>query len=264
MNKNQAAREDIVDAVKGWPIWSYMSVLEMRQRYRRSAIGPWWITVSMAVFIAAMSVIYSRLFHQDMATYVPFFTVGILFWTFISACVNDAVDAFKHSAGYIKQMKLPYFFYLFKHVYRQILFLLHNFVVYILVALYFQLPIFHWSLLLFIPGFLLFLINLTWATLLVGLLGIRFRDIVQVVASCVQITFFVSPITWMPKLVGENSLIVKLNPVSYLLDVVRSPLLGHAPAMTSWLALSGLALVGSLFTFWIFARYRSRIPFWVD
>lgn len=264
MNKNQAAKKDVLDAVKKWPIWTYMAMLEMRQRYRRSAIGPWWITISMAVFIGAMSIIYGRLFHQDMATYVPFFTVGFLFWTLMASCVSDAVEAFKQSSGYIKQMKLPYCFYLFKHVYRQCLFLMHNMVVYVIVVLYFHLPIWHWSLLLFIPGFFLVLVNLIWVTLLIGLLGIRFRDIVQVVSSCVQIAFFISPVTWMPKLVGENSLIVKLNPVSYLLEVVRQPLLGHAPAMTTWLAVIVLAMIGSTLTFFVFARYRARIPFWVD
>lgn len=266
ITKKQAlfAWQDLKDALKMWPVWRYMSMLELHQRYRRSVLGPWWISISMAVFIGAMGVVYSRLFHQNMATYVPFFTTGFLFWNFIASGINEASDIFKNSSGYIRQIKLPYLFYLFKNCYRQTLFLMHNFIVYIAVVVIYRVSVFHESLLLFIPGFLLLQLNLLWISLLIGIVGTRFRDIVPLVASIVQIAFFISPITWMPKLVGENSLIIKLNPVMYLLDVVRSPLLGEPVKTLSWIVVVGMAFFGSAVTFFMFAKYRERIAFWVE
>ena len=41
--------------------------------------------------------------------------------------------------------------------------------------------------------------------------------------------FFYFPGYLAIKMIGDQSLIIKLNPVSYLLDLIRTPLLGDAP-----------------------------------
>jgi ABC-type polysaccharide/polyol phosphate export permease len=257
------AVKDLKRALCQRRVWLHLGWVEVKQRYRRSVLGPWWISMSMLIFILMMGVVFSRLFRERLDVYMPFFTAGFLFWTFISTSILEATEIFKINAGFIKQINLPYSLYVFKHVVRQTIFLLHNFVVYVLVCLYFGFNP-GLNLMWIIPGFFLFLINVYWICFLTAIVCTRYRDMVPIVTSCVQIAFFITPISWMPKLLDQNPLVLKINPLVYLLDIVRSPLLGTFPSITSWGVCGAMALVGSFVYFLIFSRARARIPFWVD
>jgi lipopolysaccharide transport system permease protein len=244
-------------------VWMHLGWVEVKQRYRRSVIGPWWISLSMLIFIFMMGIVFSRLFHQELDAYIPFFTAGFLFWTFISTSVSEAAEIFRANVGFIKQMKLPYNLYLFKHLVRQLICLMHNAVVYVLVCLFFQFNP-GWNLFWVIPGLFLLTVNMYWICSLISVVCTRFRDVVPMISSCVQIAFFVTPISWTPRLLDQNSAILKWNPLVYLLEVVRAPCLGSVPSLTSYTVVSALALGGCALSFFVFARLRTRIAFWVD
>lgn len=257
------ALEDFRKSVSQYRIWLSLGLLEVKQRYRRSVLGPWWVSISMLIFVAAMGKIFSRIFAQNLAEYVPFFTAGFLLWSFISNSINESTDLFKSSSGFIKQIKLPYNIYVLKFLTRNIIFLAHNFVVYFLVLWFFKLNP-GWNILLAVPGLVLLVLNMYWICMLVALISTRYRDMVPIINSCLQILFFVTPISWMPKLLGENSIVVKLNPIVYFLDIIRQPLLGLPTAPISWIVNISLALIGSWLTLTVFSSARARLPFWVD
>jgi len=257
------ALQDLKKTLLHYPLWRHLGYLEVKQRYRRSVLGPWWITLSLAIFVLMMGIVFSRLFHQQISEYLPFFTAGFLFWTFISSSVTESTELFRLNVGFIKQINLPYNIYIFKFLTKQIIFLLHNFIVYVVVCFCFKLNP-GWNFFLIIPGFSLLLLNVYWISLFTGIICARFRDFVSIINTCVQIAFFVTPISWMPKLLEQNPGVLKFNPLAYLLDIVRSPLLGGEPSFASWYVSSGLALVGCCATLILFARTRARIAFWVD
>lgn len=257
------AFKDLKKTVTQHRVWLHLGWVEVKQRYRRSILGPWWISLSMFIFILMMGVVFSRLFDEKLSTYIPFFTAGFLFWTLISTSMIEATEIFKINAGFIKQINLPFSLYVFKFIVRQLIFFAHNFVVYLLVCLYFAINP-GWNLFLIIPGFILFVINLYWICFVVALVCTRYRDMVPIINSCVQIAFFVTPISWMPRLLDSSSLVMTMNPLVYLLDIVRSPLLGNTPSLSSWTFCGAMALIGCALYFFLFARTRTRIPFWVD
>jgi len=263
MTRLRIALQDIKRGIQQYRVWTHLGWVEVKQRYRRSVIGPWWISLSMLIFILMMGIVFSRLFHQRLDEYVPFFTAGFLFWTFISNSVVEATDVFRGNGGYIKQINLPFSLYVFKHLVRQGIFLLHNFVIYVLVCVYFGVNpgiAALWA----IPGFLLLALNVYWICFLVGMICVRFRDMVPMISSCVQIAFFVTPISWMPRLLDKNPAILKYNPLVYFLEIVRAPLLGEIPSMLSWMVNLNMALVGCFISLLVFSFARSRIAFWVD
>lgn len=257
-----AAVKDLYESARNWRLWMYLAWFETRVSYRGSLLGPFWITISMGIFVAALSVVYGRLFHQDVASYMPFLLCGFLNWYLISNVVNQSGKLLTSSSDFITQVKLPYSIYIFKSLTKELITYGHNFVVYIVLLLILKLNP-GWMVLLAIPGLMLVALNLLWVSLLLAMVASRFRDIPPIISSLVQVCFFISPITWMPKLLGSDSIIIKFNPITYLLDVVRDPLLGTMPPWYSWVILLGVFLVGSSFTLLFFARYRTRIPFWV-
>ncbi len=263
MTSTYKALQDLKKAATQYRVWLHLGWVEVKQRYRRSVIGPWWISLSMLIFIFMMGVVFSRLFRQPLEEYIPFFTAGFLFWIFISSSVVESADTFKSNEGYIKQINLPYSLYIFKHLVRQSICLLHNFVIYVLVCFFFKVnPGF--AALLAIPGFILLALNVFWICFLVAMICARFRDMVPIITSCVQVAFFVTPISWMPRLLDQNPAIMKYNPLVYLLDIVRTPLLGSFPSANAWIFNLVMAVCGCFLSFLVFSRVRSRIVFWVD
>ncbi len=261
--KPNRAIQDFISSIHHHRVWLHLGVLEVKQRYRRSFLGPWWISMNMLIFIAAMGLIFSRILSQNVAEYIPFFTTGYLLWSFISSCISESTDLFKANIGLIKQVKLPYNLYVLKFFTRNILFLAHNFVVYVLVMVFFQKNP-GWNCLYAIPGMLLLILNLYWICLLVAIISTRFRDMVPIITNILQIFFFITPISWMPKLLGQDSLIVKINPFVYFLESIRQPLLGHSPPLNLWIINGSMAIVGLYMSFRLFNAVRSRIAFWID
>lgn len=263
MKKIELSAHDFIESLKNYRLWLFLGALEVKQRYRRSLLGPWWISISMLIFVSSMSVVFSRLFHQNLKEYIPFFMAGFLAWQLISGCVNEATELFRSNASFIKQIKLPYNLYVLKHLTRQFSVFLHNFVVFLLISIIFQVK-FTLSSFLIIPALFLLMLNLYWISLFVGLISARFRDMTPIINNAVQIAFFVTPISWMPKLLSADSLILKLNPLVYFIEIIRSPLLGSQPSLMAWSVSSWITLVGLSTSFFVFSSVRHRIVFWMD
>ena len=137
-----------------------------------------------------------------------------------------------------------------------------NMAIYLVVVVFFQLAL-GWNILLFIPGFALFLVNAAWIALAVGVLSTRFRDIPQVIANVIQVVFFVTPVFWSPESLPHRPTYVTLNPFYHLIAIVRAPLLGGAAPVLSWVFCLGMAVIGVGVTAWLYRRAHSRIAYWV-
>lgn len=256
------AVRDLVEGLdKSW-LWTELAFQDIKLRYRGSLLGPLWLTVSTVVMIVAMGALYARLFHTDVAKYLPFLTVGLVMWNFVSTIVNEGCNTFITVQGIIQQVRLPFSLHAYRLVYRNFLVLGHNLVVVPVVMLVFRVPI-DWRVISVVPALLLLSLNGLWVSTLLGMMSARFRDVPPIVASFLQVVFFVTPIFWSPDLLGVWRPVAELNPLFAAVDIVRAPLLGSSPAPWSWLVMVIVTLLGGGFTFLLFARFRSRIAFWV-
>jgi ABC-type polysaccharide/polyol phosphate export permease len=257
------AAADLRETMRRWRVWGRIGWQDIRMRYRRSIIGPFWLTLSMAVMVTALGVLYAQLLRITIRDYLPFLTLGLLAWGLISGLLNDGGQAFIGAAAFIRQVRMPHAFHALRSVWRNFLIFAHNIVVFVGVALVFQI----WpspATLLVIPGLVLLLLNGVWATLLLGMICLRFRDAPQIITSLLQVVFFVTPVLWKPELLeGRRYAFVALNPFYHFVELVRAPLLGHAPALETWLATGAIGVLGWAVTFVFFSRYRHRIPYWV-
>jgi ABC-type polysaccharide/polyol phosphate export permease len=106
--------------------------------------------------------------------------------------------------------------------------------------------------------------NLFWVALLLAVLSVRFRDIPQIVASVVQVAFFLSPIIWKADMLGpKNRFVADFNPLYHFMEVIRAPLLGQPIRAISWIITLCLLVLGSVGAFLVFARLRARVPYWL-
>lgn len=256
------ALQDLKSGVGSIYIWPMLGWLEIKQRYRRSALGPFWLTLSSGVMIASMGPLYGRLFNIDLSNYLPFLAVSLILWAMISGLITESCQVFIAAEGFIKQIKLPYTVHVMRVIWRNLIIFAHNLIVVVAVLLIFP-PDMNWQLLLFPLAVLLVAVNAVWVGLLLGLLCARFRDIPPIVSSLLQVAFFLTPVMWKPEMLGRHQWTLQWNPLYYFLEIVRAPLLGQGLNPQLWIGAALITVGGYALTLVFFSRFRARIPYWV-
>lgn len=262
MSSHSHGRNDFLDAIVAYDLWSFLAWQDIRIKYRRSKIGPMWITISMAVFCVALGVVYSQLFKTQIAELLPFLAIGLVVWGFVSSCLGEMPNLFVENGPYIKDMRINPLTILLRALARNTIIFGHNLL--IVLGIYAIFGIWPgWAGLLVLPSFLLVLLNLAAISIPLSIVGARFRDISQITQSILQVIFFITPIFWFPRLLEKSSWIIAINPVAYFIDLIRSPLLGHPPEAISW-AVSLLTLsISSIIAAWVYRSKKNLIAFWV-
>lgn len=253
---------DIFQGLILWRTWVLLGWQDIKQRYRRSVIGPFWLTISMGVMIVMMGVLFGKLFKIELEDYLPFLSLGLITWGLITGIVMDGCLVFVSAEGIIKQIKISHTTHVYQVIWRNFIIFFHNLAAFVVVAIYFKI----WpgmALLMLIPGLLLIAVNSVWVAMLLGIICTRFRDIPQIVASIMQASFFMTPIIWKPELLAKRVVLLRGNPFYHFIELVRAPLLGNYPEMESWIIALGVTITGSLFTFFVFRRFRGRIAYWL-
>src|SRR5690606_25007200 len=123
--------------------------------------------------------------------------------------------------------------YVYRSCWSKLIIFAHNLVIYFGALIYFQI----WPGnvgLLAILGLALLLVNGMAASLYLGMISARFRDIPPLIISFVKIVFFVTPIFWTPDLRQGRTFVLDINPFYHLVEIVRAPMLGQVPATGSY------------------------------
>ncbi len=255
------------DIGQGWrqrPLWGYLGWQDIKQRYRRSVLGPLWISISMGVIATAMGILYGTLFHEPVPTFLPYVATGLLIWNFINGCILEGSEVFIANEGLIKFLPAPLTLHVYRLIWRQTLFFLHNLVIWLLLVIIFPQPL-SWTVLLAIPAFVLLAINGAWISVLSGILATRFRDIPPIIASLTQLIFFMTPIVWSYERLKSNPLAgyIELNPAMHFVEILREPLLGQEIVWRHWIVVGAITVVGSAVALVCLRNYRSRVAYWV-
>ncbi len=256
------AFDDFGEALKLAPLWVRTGLIDVFFRFRRTRLGPFWHTLNLAAFVLAMGVIWSAILHQDIGQYFRYVTTSLMVWTLIASIVTDATGVLIAGQATAVSMRFPYPAFAFGHVWRGLLLFAHHLVFYIAVmAATLHSP--GWTVLLAFPGLLLLVANGLWMTLLIGMICLRRRDLILVIANAMQIAMFVTPVFWQADLLGpELAFAAYFNPLYHLLQIVRNPLLGTAPTLDNWLWSLAMFAVGLPVTLWAYGRLRNRLAYW--
>lgn len=256
------ALQDLYSGLASHHIWLMLGWQELRLRYRRSVLGPLWLTVSTGALIGAMGPLYGKLFGQDLASYFPHLAVSYIVWLLIASLINESCTIFIGAEGLIKQIRLPLSLHVLRVVWKNVIVFLHHILI-IVVVLAFYPPSLDWQLLLVPVAVLAIAVNAVWVGLVLGMLCARFRDMPQIVQSVVQVMFFLTPVVWRPESLGRLRWASDLNPLHHMLQIMRAPLMGMAFPLLSWVAVGLITLLGFVLALAMFARYRARIAYWV-
>jgi len=258
------ALSDIYMALRSLPLAGMLGWQDVRQRYRRSALGPFWHTITMGIMVGSIGVVFGKIFKSPMNQFLPFLAAGMIFWGFISSVIIEGCTGFIAAEGIIKQLPIPLFLHILRMVWRNFVILAHNIVIFPIVLLFYGKPL-AWVAILSIPGLMLLIINLTWIALMLAVVCARYRDLPQIISSLLQILFYLTPVMWMPSLLPQRAglYLLDLNPAFHLLEIVRAPLLGLPPSAMNWSVSFWLALIGWGVVIVVYGTYKRSIAYWL-
>jgi lipopolysaccharide transport system permease protein len=258
----ERAMADLRDGLSQWRLALALARLDLRNRYRGSVLGPLWMSLSTLIMLIGLGLLYGALFKFKLSNYLPHLAVSLIVWQWMAGFINDSCATLTSADGVIRQMRLPYTLHALRVAFRNTLVAAHSLPLIPIVFLIFgQVP--GPEALLAIPGLVLIGINMLAGGLLLGMVCARFRDIPPIVANVVQLAFFVSPILWKPELLGDAMVWMAFNPFYALLETVRGPLLEGGGPPLAWLAAIFYTTLHVVLAGFLFARFRSRIAFWV-
>lgn len=249
-------------------LWLTLGWRDVLLRYRRSRLGPFWISVNMGFVAGAMGYLYSAIMNRPAHEYIPYLTAGFMAWNFLLSLVNDGKDVFVANASAIREVPVPAAVHVYRTLWRNLLIFGHNALVYVALLLIFRIWPFP-ELFLLVPALALIMLNGMWVALLVGLINVRYRDLGQLIPNGMRLVFFVTPILWYSDAAYSGGAIdgraafVYLNPFYYFVEVLRAPLLGYAPGVLVWSVVLGITILGWAVTLPVYAHWRRRIAFWV-
>lgn len=253
---------DLLAGLLAWQLWPMLGWNDVRQRYRRSVLGPFWITLSMGILVGSMGIIYSRIFNTETRQYMPYLCLGLTIWGFISLTITESCMAFQESERIIRQIKLPFSVFIFRVVWRNFIVFMHTIVIFVPIALIFGI-VPRLAAIAVLPGLLLLFLNAIWVSLILAILSTRFRDVQQIVGNALQVVFFATPIMWNVDVLGRRRIIADINPLFHAMELIREPLLGRWPAPESWLVAVGTIVAGWLLAMALFRRVSRRIAYWL-
>ncbi len=253
---------EIPAIVRYFNMWFLLGWYDIKQRYRRSLIGPFWITLSTGVMVSAIGFMFSTIFKTPIQEFLPYFAVGQTVWLFISTQINDSCMTFVQYQSVIKQMSVPLSVHIMRKLWNNLILFGHNFLIIIIVLLIFNKI--SLMILLAIPAFILIIILLFLISIMLGIICTRFRDITQIVAVFMQLIFFFTPILWMKKVLsGRHSWISDFNPFYHIIEIVRAPLLGVAPSGILWIYMLLYIAAAAAMALFFLKKFRHRVSYWL-
>jgi ABC-type polysaccharide/polyol phosphate export permease len=231
--------------------------------YRRSKIGPIWETLNVLVMILGLTVVSSAVIGGDMTDIIGYVGIGIIVWTAITALVTEGSTTFVRNAGQITSSTISIDLYVGRTVFKTLINFGHHIALYVLGLALLLVPL-TWTSLLAIPGVLLLFINGYWVCVVLAFLCARFRDIEHIVRSLLQLAFFVTPVFWNHSVIAPGKrFIVDYNILFYLIELVRSPLLGQVPPLKYYVVVLCFTAFGYAAAILVYRRMRRRIAFFV-
>ena len=254
---------DIQESIRLWRLWTHLGWGDILKQYRRSFLGPLWLTLNSAIFIVVFSLIGAQLFNLPLDTYLSYFCLGHIYFSFFSATINEGCQTYIASDAFLKQTPYPKMVFVLRVVWRNLLMLAHSAPIALGVLWWTGLlPRIQWGW--WGLGMVLVVAAAVYAVALLGALAARFRDVPMMVTSVMQIAFFVTPVMWQPAQLTERAqLVVHWNPLAAFLELLRAPLLGREPSGAALTMAVGAILLMALAYFVAYVRVRRRIVYWL-
>lgn len=245
-------------------VWWFTATARTKARFARTLFGSFWLGLSNLLSIAVLALVYGTVFRvPDFRSYVIYLGFGLVLWNSISAAIACAPNLFEQQAQLLKNTSLHPVFYTLEEWAFQLQTLGQSLLLVALVLSVLQPSILWHGLTAGLLPLLNFVLALYWLPLLVCMLGVRYRDLYQLVPIVLQLIFLLSPILYTAKSLGQFAWMADLNFIYLLLARFRDALITGSPHLIQNGVIFVANLLGlSVALYWL-KKQRWMMPFLV-
>lgn len=245
------------------PITLRQAYQDIQQRYQRSVLGPLWLTLGTIAFIVGFVILGSIIFGVDRVSYISFLAAGIIAWQFTVALFVESAGMYESNSVALQAHRMPISVIPLRTFVRNLIILAHNIPVLLAIGIFSD--AYNLNTLLIFPAIVIVFGSYLGLSVMLGMLGTRFRDIKPAMTVFMQFMFYFTPIFWDPAAIDRypERLMIELNPFYYFITLLRAPLIGERADLLHWVVGGGLLLVSLGAAFVIFALFRRRLIYWL-
>jgi lipopolysaccharide transport system permease protein len=261
MTRKKKYFDQLLSTLELLPAAFYMAAHEIKLRYRKSLLGPFWLAISNAIYIVILGFLWSNLINNERQDFFKYFAISQLFWVWISSQITDSCELFIRNERLINQLNIPLQFYVLKDVLKNFFVFLHNlFTIVVIFLMYPDSPLYLIQLILFIP---LAVILLFFMSSIIALACLRFRDLAPIITTSVQLLYFVTPIVWVESRIGgAHSWVYEINPMHHIISIIRGSFMGQLPNIFGVIYILILLVFAAIVSIYIFNRSSKKAYFW--
>jgi ABC-type polysaccharide/polyol phosphate export permease len=257
---------DLAECKRKYQIWNMLAHREILFMFKRTKLGVFWLILESLLQVIFISAFASLLFERDWIHYILQVTVGLLGFELMSKFLTQGTRVYSDTP-YLTSSKFPPLIWNFKLIWKQMLIFRYEFFVAVLivVALNFSALNLRLGLLPFFI-FIIFLNGFSFSVIL-GIIGARFRDFQNLVSASIRLFFFLTPVFWsLDEIPSDSPLFVinEVNPFAISIEFLRYGFsLGEPPnalSISVYIFYSFSSLITALI---MYNRYSQSLRVWL-
>jgi ABC-type polysaccharide/polyol phosphate export permease len=259
-----AASNDIREGLRRWRNWTYLGIENVKNRYRRTVLGPWWLTLQMGVYVVGISIVFGSLLNKSLKDFVPYVALGFIAFILLSNLTRAGAEVFINGSSTLKSTRQPLSNLVLREVAIEFIHFAHNMVIYLVFLVVGLVPLSP-KILVAVPIVVLIGVNGLFLGLWLGPTVARFRDVQPFVNSILMVIIFFSPVFYGLNDVsaGIRNTLLAWNPFTYLISAFRAPLIGAPLTPYYYIGTAVVTVINVALGLAVFTRTRSRLPYWV-
>jgi lipopolysaccharide transport system permease protein len=224
-------------------------------------LGPFWITLSCCILVLGLTFINISLFNTDLKVILPWISVGIIFWNYITSIIEDSTKIFDNQK--LLNISIELIDLVSVNIFKNIIILFHNFIVILLIFLFLGVEL-NANFFFIFFGIAIFVINSYCFSILFGLLCLRFRDFILIIKNALYLIFLITPVFWLPDSLSKNKLLlVDYNIVFQIIQSIRDPLLGNKLTSNCIFINIFFSIILLILTTFFYNKYKKKALFWI-
>ena len=251
--------EEIRDVIRHSSLLFELVHRDLTVRYKRSFLGFFWTMLHPLLLMLIFLVVFSSLFHSRAPHYGTYFFSAYVAWNFFAQTAVNSMAGVAWNGPLMKRVRVPHSMFTLSAILSGLVNLALSLVVLFAIMGLTGAPL--RPALLFLPISVLLVGLFTFGvSLALTAVSIFFGDVREMVQAGLPALMYLTPIIYPISVVPDRfRWLIKLNPLTYIVEVVRDPIYyGIVPPPTTLLVATAISL-GSLTIGWmIFRRMAPR------
>jgi ABC-type polysaccharide/polyol phosphate export permease len=244
-------------------IWVYGAWIDLKNKYRRTTIGVGWNFLTLFITVMIMTTIWSLIFKINFFELFPYIFNGFAIYFFITNSINISCYSLVQIRKDIYfNINIPILVLVLRDVFQQLLTYTQYMILIIFFYIY-QYSFNFFNILLFFFGLIIVFIQTIFICLIVSFVATRFRDVAALITSLLSAATLLTPVIWKKEMLGVYQNYVYLNPLSFMVEIIRDPIIDIVPQLFVYMLNIFFLLILFIISFVLVKTKGARLILWV-